>query len=515
MTRYRPGGGAGVARPGVARDRAGDGAHRRAGLPLVAASRPRMGRTRGFPTIAAACRAAGLDLARDLIPVGPAAHYMMGGVETDIWGRTTPAGVVRRRRGRLHRCARRQSPGQQLAARGPGVRRSRRRGDARAAAGGGDGGRTGRDEPRHGRRRAAWRVGRGGGRCRERRHPGGRAAADVGRGRGQSRGRPPGGGDAATVGAAAPAGGGGRARRPPTMRWRAAANVATVAWLIASAALAPGGVARRRTSAPTSRAKTIYTGGFTSQKIADRAVAGGDGSQLLQIDPTPLWKTWLRRRRRKRSLPKSRLSPPISPAGTSTSSARRSSPTTRRSRAAWSSGRTATPSGSCIQRQLDDRFKATGHVNAYFPLLHSREPAHAGGGARRRLRAAGRLGHQGRHRGARGKAHRPADLGDDLRRHVPEVDPVVARSARADQPVGERRPLGKGDAAVPAHDRIPVAGRAHRARDRRRSAGRDAQDPRPLQGVLRERARHAGRRRAEEREREVRRRGRRPIRSRR
>jgi L-aspartate oxidase len=42
-----------------------------------------------FPTIATVCRSAGLDLARDLIPVGPAAHYIMGGVETDIWARTT------------------------------------------------------------------------------------------------------------------------------------------------------------------------------------------------------------------------------------------------------------------------------------------------------------------------------------------------------------------------------------------------------------------------------------------
>src|SRR4029078_7426776 len=30
-----------------------------------------------FPTIAEACRAAGLDLGRDRIPVGPAAHYVM------------------------------------------------------------------------------------------------------------------------------------------------------------------------------------------------------------------------------------------------------------------------------------------------------------------------------------------------------------------------------------------------------------------------------------------------------
>jgi L-aspartate oxidase len=46
-----------------------------------------------FPTIAMACRSAGLDLARDLIPVGPAAHYIMGGVETDLNGRTTLPGL--------------------------------------------------------------------------------------------------------------------------------------------------------------------------------------------------------------------------------------------------------------------------------------------------------------------------------------------------------------------------------------------------------------------------------------
>jgi L-aspartate oxidase len=44
---------------------------------------------RRFPTIAAMCAQVGLDLARDPIPVGPAAHYMMGGVDTDVWGRTS------------------------------------------------------------------------------------------------------------------------------------------------------------------------------------------------------------------------------------------------------------------------------------------------------------------------------------------------------------------------------------------------------------------------------------------
>ena len=46
-----------------------------------------------FPTITAVCATAGLDLAADPIPVGPAAHYVMGGVQTDLWGRTTLPGL--------------------------------------------------------------------------------------------------------------------------------------------------------------------------------------------------------------------------------------------------------------------------------------------------------------------------------------------------------------------------------------------------------------------------------------
>ena len=48
---------------------------------------------RRFPTIADMCRRLDLDLARDPIPVGPAAHYIMGGVHTDVWGRTSLAGL--------------------------------------------------------------------------------------------------------------------------------------------------------------------------------------------------------------------------------------------------------------------------------------------------------------------------------------------------------------------------------------------------------------------------------------
>ncbi len=46
-----------------------------------------------FPGISAVCRRAGLDLARDPVPIGPAAHYFMGGVETDLDGRTSMAGL--------------------------------------------------------------------------------------------------------------------------------------------------------------------------------------------------------------------------------------------------------------------------------------------------------------------------------------------------------------------------------------------------------------------------------------
>jgi L-aspartate oxidase len=49
---------------------------------------------RRFPTIADMCRQVGLDLALDPIPVSPAAHYVMGGVDTDQWGRTSLPGLL-------------------------------------------------------------------------------------------------------------------------------------------------------------------------------------------------------------------------------------------------------------------------------------------------------------------------------------------------------------------------------------------------------------------------------------
>jgi L-aspartate oxidase len=46
-----------------------------------------------FPTVFALCRAYGLDPRRDLLPVSPAAHYHMGGIAVDSWGRASVAGL--------------------------------------------------------------------------------------------------------------------------------------------------------------------------------------------------------------------------------------------------------------------------------------------------------------------------------------------------------------------------------------------------------------------------------------
>jgi L-aspartate oxidase len=46
-----------------------------------------------FPSVYASCSAAGIDPARDLIPVAPAEHYHMGGIAVDERGRSSLAGL--------------------------------------------------------------------------------------------------------------------------------------------------------------------------------------------------------------------------------------------------------------------------------------------------------------------------------------------------------------------------------------------------------------------------------------
>ncbi|WP_418791364.1 L-aspartate oxidase [Phosphitispora sp. TUW77] len=46
-----------------------------------------------FPTIARTCSQYGIDIAKEMIPVAPAAHYMMGGIHTNLNGETSVAGL--------------------------------------------------------------------------------------------------------------------------------------------------------------------------------------------------------------------------------------------------------------------------------------------------------------------------------------------------------------------------------------------------------------------------------------
>lgn len=47
----------------------------------------------GFPTVWAACLAAGVDPSRSPIPVAPVEHFLCGGIRTDSWGSTDVAGL--------------------------------------------------------------------------------------------------------------------------------------------------------------------------------------------------------------------------------------------------------------------------------------------------------------------------------------------------------------------------------------------------------------------------------------
>lgn len=136
-----------------------------------------------------------------------------------------------------------------------------------------------------------------------------------------------------------------------------------------------------------------------------------------------------------------------------------------------------------MQRQLDDMFKATGHQNAYFPLLIpksflSREADHVEGFAKEcavvthyRLKndpegngvvvdPAARLEEE--------LIIRPTSETNNLE-HIQELDTLIPRPSDTRQPMGKRVPLGNAHTNVPAHSRVPLAGRAHGPRHARRS----------------------------------------------
>lgn len=46
-----------------------------------------------FPNITAKCKEYGIDISSQMIPVCPAQHYLMGGIRTDLWARTSISGL--------------------------------------------------------------------------------------------------------------------------------------------------------------------------------------------------------------------------------------------------------------------------------------------------------------------------------------------------------------------------------------------------------------------------------------
>ena len=130
-----------------------------------------------------------------------------------------------------------------------------------------------------------------------------------------------------------------------------------------------------------------------------------------------------------------------------------------------------------IQRDLDRRFKETGHVNAYFPLLIpqsflTKEAEHVEGFAME----CAIVTHSKLQKGADGKLAPAGELEElrwiirptfweenDHRVHVFAVDSVVSRFADLDQPVVQRDAVGDADAVVFADGGIFVAGGAHGA----------------------------------------------------
>jgi L-aspartate oxidase len=66
---------------------------RRAGGRAFLDVRPIDDFARRFPTADALCRVAGVDPNGGLIPIAPAAHYHMGGVAVDAWGRSSLSGL--------------------------------------------------------------------------------------------------------------------------------------------------------------------------------------------------------------------------------------------------------------------------------------------------------------------------------------------------------------------------------------------------------------------------------------
>ena len=127
-----PAGRAGAARrrrPGHRPPHGADAAPQR--LPRPVAPRPGQRSASASPASTRSAGASAWTSPRDLIPVRPGAHYMVGGVTVDAAGPHDAAGPVGGRRGDVERPARGQSAGVEQPARRAGLRRRVRPGRGR------------------------------------------------------------------------------------------------------------------------------------------------------------------------------------------------------------------------------------------------------------------------------------------------------------------------------------------------------------------------------------------------
>ena len=121
-----------------------------------------------------------------------------------------------------------------------------------------------------------------------------------------------------------------------------------------------------------------------------------------------------------------------------------------------------------MQRALDRMFKDTGHQNAYFPLFIPQSflarEAQTSEGFAPEIAV---VTHGGGKELDEPLIIRPTSETIIYAMYA-QMDPELPRLAGADQPMGQRRPLGNADAPVPADRRVPLAGGPHRPRHRRR-----------------------------------------------
>ncbi len=127
------------------------------------------------------------------------------------------------------------------------------------------------------------------------------------------------------------------------------------------------------------------------------------------------------------------------------------------------------------------------------PPLHPRVLPGARGGARRGFRSRAGRGDPRRWQRARRAPRGAAHVRDGDQPLLFQVGAEPPRPSTADEPVGQRRAVGAAPPPLPAHERIPLAGRAHRPRH---AGGRPGvRPPHPQRRLPHDhgrRARHSG-----------------------